>query len=250
MTFSIAHIISQAHIIECELHLPDVSLTREEYLKVDAFINMHGGKWDRKRRCHVFLQPPHDIKEHAKGNDGFAGKKVELQQFYTPACVVEELIKSIPGISEQCRILEPSAGRGHIAGALLHHSKNVTLVELDAVNFKHLQEQYANKVSDIINCDFLDYAKTTKDKFDLIVMNPPFSKNRDALHILAALNLVAKGGSLHAIIPTGWERKLAKPYRELLEKFQECRGGTIALPKNSFKDSGTNVDVEIISMYV
>lgn len=80
------------------------------------------------------------------------------------------------------RVLEPSAGKGHIVKALREAGAEVTAVELD-------QERAA--LTGAVCDDFLAYAAKLGpgDHFDLAVMNPPYENGQDLAHIVAALSL-------------------------------------------------------------
>ncbi|TOJ26310.1 hypothetical protein CGI42_28250, partial [Vibrio parahaemolyticus] len=49
--------------------------------------------------------------------------------------------------------------------------------------------------------DFLDYANETSDRFDWIVMNPPYLNQLYWTHLKAAMSLLKSGGKVVAVVP-------------------------------------------------
>ncbi|WP_116892919.1 DUF4942 domain-containing protein [Pseudomonas savastanoi] len=94
------------------------------------------------------------------------------------------------------RYCEPSAGLGDLACHL--PMATTTCIELAQVRAKVLEAKGYNTVK----ADFLEWAKRNSDqRFDGILMNPPFSKGRALAHIIAAASLLAEDGRLVAILP-------------------------------------------------
>jgi len=78
-------------------------------------------------------------------------------------------------------ILEPSAGDGSLADALVETGFMPDCIELDPYFAKVLRD----KGHTVVGSNFLTHAK---DKvYDLAVMNPPYSKGQDTLHVARAL---------------------------------------------------------------
>lgn len=63
------------------------------------------------------------------------------------------------------------------------------------------------KGHNVVLADFLAWAESCGQRFDRIVMNPPFSEGRAEAHTLAAARLLAPGGRLTAILPSGMRGK-------------------------------------------
>ncbi|MGK3125922.1 hypothetical protein ACCY16_17515 [Candidatus Pantoea formicae] len=59
----------------------------------------------------------------------------------------------------------------------------------------------------MIEGDFLQWAQETQQRFDVVVMNPPYSEGRAVAHLNAAAALVKNGGRLGAILPAGSDKK-------------------------------------------
>jgi protein-L-isoaspartate O-methyltransferase len=98
------------------------------------------------------------------------------------------------------RVLEPSAGTGNLARAVLAagcHRDNLLMIEMHAQLAALLKPLGPTQ-----HRDFLDFAKT-KPTFPAIIMNPPFSRVR--AHIAAALGILAPRGILVALVPVTFD---------------------------------------------
>ena len=81
--------------------------------------------------------------------------------------------------------------------------------------------------------------------YDRIIMNPPFSDRRDALHVQHAYSLLKPGGRLVAIMGEGvfnGQDKKAQAFREWLE---EVGGSEEKLPEGSFLDPSLPVNTGV-----
>lgn len=116
---------------------------------------------------------------------------------------------------------EPSAGLGDLA---CHLPMASTLcIELAEVRVKVLESKGYNTVK----ADFLEWAQRNRDqRFDGILMNPPFSKGRALAHLVAAASLIAEDGRLVAILPAsmkgtkpldGFHHDWSEPYVDQFE---------------------------------
>lgn len=113
-------------------------------------------------------------------------KRDENAAFYTNKFIVDEIMEKLPNISkDEIRILEPSVGAGGFLPFLFKRYDNVPCVHLDIVDIdadsietlKILMARLAvpaNFSINVICADFLTL--DTRDRYDLIVGNPPFSK--------------------------------------------------------------------------
>lgn len=162
------------------------------------------------------------------------------QLFPTPpeiAARVVELAEIEPGH----RVLEPSAGTGNLIGAMGgrmfgHNPERGALVAME-IN-KGLCDQLAQSfpLTQVICCDFLDCVGA-EQKFDRVIMNPPFENGADIKHIKHARELLKPGGRLVAICANG--PRQAAALGGLVDRW-------IDLPPGSFKDAGTNVNTAIV----
>lgn len=129
--------------------------------------------------------------------------------------------------------LEPSAGTGALANALLasgHSANELTLIERHVKLASTLYRTGAG----VMNRCFLEYAEEARGKieFPRIIMNPPFRAVRP--HIAAALSLLGQGGHrdvavLVALVPITFEH----PEAERLE----------TLPNDTFATAAVNTKI-------
>ena len=109
--------------------------------------------------------------------------------FYTPQSICYSLVKELPEFKQNTiRILEPSAGIGNFIPLLArkYYDKNVIIDVVDLDNnilelLKLLQKNYFTNIKlNFINADFLAYSllnsSNIKNKYDLVIGNPPFGK--------------------------------------------------------------------------
>lgn len=116
-------------------------------------------------------------------------------QFYpTPLRLAERLVE-LAGIEPHHTVLEPSAGIGGLADLL---PKDMTrCVEVSELHAKVLEA----KGHHVTQADFLQWPGF--GLYDRIVMNPPFSEGRWHAHVEHAASMLARGGRLVAILPSG-----------------------------------------------
>jgi hypothetical protein len=162
--------------------------------------------------------------------------------FETPPAVIERMVELAP-MEAGMHALEPSAGEGAIVKELLRQGCVVTSVEFD---YDRHQKLKAIEGHEAISADFLDL--TPQPIYDRVFMNPPFSGQRDIMHVMNAYDFLKPGGKLVAVMSAGVEfsaTKLAEEFRLWLDE----RGGRIhALPAGSFKDSGTMVNAVLVEV--
>ena len=125
----------------------------------------------------------------------------KTHQFYpTTHALATQLLDEV-AIQEGDKCLEPSAGMGGIADLM---PKAQTLcVEISPLHCRVLEA----KGHSVIEGDFLQWAQETRERFDVVVMNPPYSEGRAVAHLNVAAELVKAGGRLGAILPAGSDKK-------------------------------------------
>jgi len=159
----------------------------------------------------------------------------ELQYFPTPHALAERMIY-MAGVRDGMRVLEPSAGQGHIAKIMHEKGVKVTCVEIMDQNVQALRRtDYEN----IIAGDFLALDPSDFELFDAIVANPPFSKGRDMQHVRHMYEFLKPGGFLVTVMFPSWEYKQQKAAQEFRNWFDSVAGKREELPEGTFKESGT-----------
>ena len=196
-------------------------------------------------------------------------KKNPTAFFPTPAFVVESIL-SMPDFDrlmyspydyfseeeaaemgiEPLRILEPSAGQGAIADLIRERMGRGA--RLDVVEYFHANAAILERKGySPIRMDFMEYNADGAIKYDFIVMNPPFSlkgqKHAYIDHVMHAWSMLKEGGTLAAVLPTGFMVNRSRTEREFLETV--CRYGEIVeIHDEAFKDVGTKIKTVTIVM--
>ena len=126
---------------------------------------------------------------------------VKTHQFYPTRIELATKLLDDVAICDGEKCLEPSAGTGGLADMM--PKEQTTCIEVSPLRCRILEA----KGHQVINDDFLSWAAQTSERFDVVVMNPPFSEGRAVSHVRSAAELVKAGGRLGAILPAGSERK-------------------------------------------
>ena len=155
------------------------------------------------------------------------------QLFPTPPEIAEQMVE-LAEIEPGHDVLEPSAGTGNLLKALpcIRPNGAITAVEINYSLSKALEPW-----ADTVICG--DFLARNGDigKFDRILMNPPFENGSDIKHIKHAIDFLKPGGRLVALCANGpRQQEQLKPLADSWE----------VLPKGSFKNSGTMVNVAMM----
>jgi phospholipid N-methyltransferase len=171
--------------------------------------------------------------------------------FPTPGPVAEQLI-ALACIEPGQRILEPSAGSGNLIDAVRQCYSDVQLFycELNCFLLDLLREKYDGSPDvHFLGRDCLEIDPTNrKERFDRIIMNPPFEQGQEIDHVLHACRLLTPKGILTAIVSAGVfhrKDKKAEKFRSALEK---SKAFVQQLPDDAFKSSGTMVQCRLVRL--
>lgn len=221
--------------------LPE-QLDRKTYGQLKACFLAVDGKWDKKSQSHVFPEDPTDLIESIIATREVRKWKTELQFFPTPRAIVDQMI-DMAELSGTETVLEPHAGQGAIADAIRERFPGCRIL-LNDINQKFCDELMAKGYC--VSCD--DFLRITYGfPIDRIIMNPPFTRQQDAKHILHAYSLLRPGGILVSVSsesPFYRTTQLAQEFRECVDRF----GVTCQLPPGAFKESGTMVRTRIVKV--
>lgn len=131
--------------------------------------------------------------------------------FYTPKIIsdflVDYLSKKLKG--ENLTVLEPSAGDGIFVQSIYNHQtllkqiKKVVAVEREEKELKKVKTITKSKSLKTIHSDFLDFQNSNKQKFDLVIGNPPYIKKN-----LLADEQISLCEGIHKIFPNLSENKI------------------------------------------
>lgn len=226
-------------------------LDRKLYQEVNGALEALGGKWNKKAAAHVFPDDPKPLIDDLIDAGSCVKGPTEKQAlgfFETPPEIAARMEKVV-WTKKGDRVLEPSVGHGAI---LRHVHPNADVVAIDIAG-RHevlwssvLLRFYGPTFHDR---DFLTVRPADLgEPFDVVLMNPPFARQQDILHITHAMSFLKPGGRLAAIASGGVtyrQDKRAVAFRELVA----AHGGTIEpLPEDAFKASGTSVRTVLITL--
>jgi predicted RNA methylase len=216
------------------------TLDRKLYLDTAKVIEAAGGKWSRKERVHLFDGDAIDAIEQVILTGEVVSKKQQFGYFPTPPLVVKRLIE-LAKLEPGMEVLEPSAGRGAIAGPIADLGCVVDCIEVQDSNASVIFDAgYANLV---LVRDFLTTEPGTG--YDRVVMNPPFARQDDIRHVMHAHRFLKDGGLLVAVMSNGVTFRSTPLTREFQAMLAAEGGGLHGLPEGAFKESGTGVNTVI-----
>lgn len=172
---------------------------------------------------------------------GFSHMPTSIPGYFpTPPSVTEKLIAAVhPRPGEL--VLEPSAGRGHMADRLPGDVR-IHVLEFNTDNAHQLKR----KGYDVRGHDFLVYNPTGDDRPHKIIMNPPFEKGADVEHVRHAYEVLRPGGTLAAVMSEGPFFRQQTKDREFREWLDGLDATVERLPEGSFKRSNTGVSTRMV----
>jgi len=235
----IKEILGKCRIEGNVVYLPQGQLDRDIYMKVNKCLTGIGGKWNRKQKGHIFDTNPQELFNKILDTGERIDLKKDNQFFETPRELAIKVVE-MAEITDDCSVLEPSAGLGAIADEI-DNMRDITLIEKNEIFANKLREKhYANVICD----DFMN----TGMKYDRIIMNPPFTKQQDIQHALHAYSCLVSGGIMVAIIsesPFFRDNKTSVNFRQFLK---DTNAVIYENDKGTFKTSGTMVKSRIIKI--
>jgi len=173
----------------------------------------------------------------------------DLAYFATPAKLARELVERC-GVRPGDRCLEPSAGDGAIVGELVKATGRAALVcTVEVHHGRAVACGEAHNVNGVV-ADFL--AWTSQERFDRIVMNPPFSLPghdlADVDHVMHAASMLAPGGRLVAVMGAAFTFRASAKAFEFRDWLNAWGATVVPLPDGSFKESGTGVRAVVVTV--
>lgn len=174
-------------------------------------------------------------------------------EFYpTPEDLAARMVGMVD-LAKVRSVLEPSAGKGDLLDALEKRIKesyyryDANKYDIDCIEFSEdLRRLLIGKEHRVIFNNFLKFE--TLKKYDLILMNPPFSEGDK--HLLKALELMKDGGQIVCILNAETlKNAYTNTRRELLMKLEEY-DAQVEYLKQSFTDALRPTEVEIAVIYM
>lgn len=230
------------------VHLPDISEgALPNYKDVRQALLNAGAKY--KRNTFVFESDAQPYIDRLTSGESVNIKK-EFQFFATPDDVIDSMLDKI-NIQPYHKVLEPSAGDGAIIKKIVEkyspgidHDPIVDCFEIMDLNRKKLEGVKGAKLigDDFLKCDL-------KDTYDIIVANPPFTKNQDIDHIRKMFEVCKPGGSIVTLASLSWTFGSEKKQVEFRNWIKHIKAVDIELEPGLFKKSGTSVGVMMLVIY-
>ena len=222
--------------------LPDVHLERNEYLEVKKALELIGGKWKGgKTQGFVFEMDPSELLQSVASGENRNLKK-EYQFFATPPELAKRMMELLPEPIHpfEEKILEPSAGDGALIKAFGDYTGNqqfkIDCFELMDINRLKLEKlPYVNIIGeDFLLCDL-------NNTYDLIIANPPFTKNQDILHVAKMYECLKPGGTMVTITSKSWKHGSQKMQSDFAVWLGMTNTEELEIEEGAFKESGTMV---------
>ena len=228
---NVKNILGNSRIENNKLFLPDRKFDRKLYMSVNKVLSAIGGKWNRKAKAHLFNADIESIIENILLTGEYIDAKKEYQFFETPHELAQHIV-DLAGIHADETVLEPSAGKGRIAELV----PDCDCIELNPDNRQYLIDKGFNVVGE----NFLEH----NERYDVIIANPPFSKQQDIDHVNHMIDLAnRKVVSVMSASVMFKDNKKTVAFRERIENL----GGVIEmLPEKTFSESGTNVQTCLV----
>lgn len=238
---------------------------RKLYQACAKVLKACGGKWNRAAGATLFpdTDAMQSLLQAAETGEYYDLKKA-FQQFDTPTALADRLAAALlRGFDPQepLRVLEPSAGQGNLAEAVLRAAAlesrkvSITAVEIDGKRADALSESYGNKTFAtessvaIIAGDFmkLELPKDS-DRYDAVIMNPPFTRSQDMQHVRRAAEWLKSGGELVSIMSPGFTFRQDRQAVEFQEWFDDHGGVATPIPPGAFKEAGANIRTVMVEL--
>lgn len=230
--------LSLAVATERDIRLVE-QMDRALYTKVNKILEAAGGKWNKKEKVHVFPNNNAIARlEQMLTTEQIEIPKDEFNFFPTPKPIVDIMLQKA-GIEKGMSVLEPSAGQGAIAVPARDLGAFVVCYDLLPDNYEKLIE--IGGFGEVHLANFLGIVPG-KGKFDRVLMNPPFSAQRDLLHVRHAFDFLLPGGILVAVVGAGVSFRLNRLTMDFRAWVKSLNGNIVPLPEGSFKESGTMVN--------
>lgn len=164
----------------------------------------------------------------------------DLQYYPTPQAVIDIVMADVQYyVKDGAKVLEPSCGCGRFLDAIKKAGGKPFGIEVDGGRV----QQCRNKGYNVMMANFLD--TEPEEKYDYVVMNPPFYGQHYAKHVEHAYKYLKPGGCLKAILPI-----TARYDHKLLDHHtKNYRDQWSDLPIGSFRESGTNINTTVLTIW-
>jgi predicted RNA methylase len=217
-----------------------------EYAEVKRVLEAAGAKWNKRAQAHLFTGCAATALSSLLAGDRVVSATEADQWFPTPPAVVARLMDRA-ALEDGMVVLEPSAGEGAIAEAIVRQGCLVDCIEMNPARAATLEAASIGARA-VTLADFL--AVLPRATYDRVIMNPPFAKLADARHVLHALKFVKPGGLLVSVMGSGVTFRTDRASARIREMAGQPGGSIEALPDGSFRDAGAGVSTVIVVLPV
>lgn len=243
------------------------SFIETEFFRVRVFKNGNAHIWFKrddlvekvnKQLAEYYGEVIPEDREPDADDGGLNNPKTSLAKNYgffpTPDATVENVLHRVPlyraAGEPKLEILEPSAGTGQLARRLVRTADDReagTIVDCVEIQ-QHLARglERTGRFRSVICADFLKLAPV--ERYDLVVMNPPFDRERDIDHVMHALKWLKPDGVLVAIMSAGTEFRETRKSAAFRAYIERLNGQFSDLPPGSFSSVGTNVNTLVLKV--
>lgn len=164
-------------------------------------------------------------------------------QFYpTPPDMAALMISKIDKTNSLNDVIDPSGGKGDLLDAFHDHwdrhsaRKKLYAIEID----RERRATLRGKGYTVIDHDFLAFSGP--DKFDLVLMNPPFAEGDK--HLLKAFDIVYSGQIICLLNAETIKNPHTRSRQELLKRLDEA-GAVIEFHQGAFENAERKTSVEV-----
>ena len=156
-------------------------------------------------------------------------------------------MQEIAGVKASDRVLEPSAGEGGLLKLLPDEITKVVAIEPNKARRKKIPGRFETAANTFEGWQ----AGHSDERFDVVLMNPPFSRKKgegwqDMNHVRQAYELLNDGGRLVAVMSNGVTFRDDKQTTEFRQWMDDVGATLVELPTNTFKQSGTGVNTVLL----
>lgn len=248
------------HIDQNRAHKRAQSEVESAFFKVRIFKNGNMHLWmtrkDLLQKVNRILAEHYgetigDGKNNGVEEDPLENRKTTPARYFgffpTPPDVVERVWSQI-GVHQYRdkapAVLEPSAGTGNLVHEPINRGWDVDCVEVQP----HLAQGLEKLAVRRVTCaDFTTLPPTPT--YDIVVMNPPFDRERDIDHVTHALKFLKPDGVLVAVMSAGTEWRETKKSLAFQALMTRMNAKWRDLPEGAFAEQGTNVNTVIVTVY-
>ena len=137
------------------------------------------------------------------------------------------------------RVLEPSAGEGHLIDAAPRDRWDSRRINIDAIELEAARHPVLKEKASVVGFDFLKFEAGAI--YSHIIMNPPFAEG--AKHVLKAWDILFDG-EIVAIVNAETIRNPFSKERQMLARLIEQHGEVEFIP-DAFKGEGVEREAEV-----